>query len=156
MFLWNLLFFSNKTWSHTKDRSSHQRCSVIKGRHKNFATFTGKHLFVLESLFNKVCNFIKKRLKHKCFPLNIAKFLRTPTLKNICERLLLKGSKNFPHMLNGWSTKELSLIPFKVSFLVHTNQSMWYLTLCAIWYYLYNLTATLLKVTLLHGCFPRF
>ena len=28
-------------------------------------------------------NFIKKRLQHKCFPVNIAKFLRTPLLKNI-------------------------------------------------------------------------
>ena len=25
------------------------------------------------------------------FPMNIAKFLRTPTLRNICKRLLLKG-----------------------------------------------------------------
>ena len=37
---------------------------------------------MLESLFNKLadpqgCNFIKKRLQHRCFPLNIAKFLRT-------------------------------------------------------------------------------
>ena len=44
--------------------------------------------------FNKVaglqaCNFIKKRLQHKCFPKNIAKFLRTTILKNICEQLLL-------------------------------------------------------------------
>ena len=49
---------------------------------------------VLESLFNKVvgreaCNFIKKRLQHRCFPMNIAKFLRTPILKNIYKRLLL-------------------------------------------------------------------
>ena len=49
---------------------------------------------VLESLFTKaadlqVCNFIKKRLQHKCFPVIIEKFLRIPTLKNICEGLLL-------------------------------------------------------------------
>ena len=25
----------------------------------------------------KACNFIKKRLKYRCFPVNIAKFLRT-------------------------------------------------------------------------------
>ena len=41
-------------------------------------------------LFNKVeglqvCNCIKKRFQHRCFPLNIAKFLKTPILKNICE-----------------------------------------------------------------------
>ena len=50
---------------------------------------------VLESLFNKLaelkaCNFIKKRLQHRCFPVKFAKFLRTPILKNICGRLLLK------------------------------------------------------------------
>ena len=38
---------------------------------------------MLESLFNtvaglKVCNFIIKRLEHRCFPLKFAKFLRTP------------------------------------------------------------------------------
>ena len=42
---------------------------------------------VLESLFNKVvglqaCKFVKNRLEHGYFPLNIAKFLRTPILKN--------------------------------------------------------------------------
>ena len=52
----------------------------------------------LESLFNKAagleaCNVIKKRLQLWCFPLNIAKFLRTPILKNICERLLLRVPK---------------------------------------------------------------
>ena len=35
------------------------------------------------------CNFTKKRLQHRCFSVNIAKFLRTPILKNNCERLLL-------------------------------------------------------------------
>ena len=50
---------------------------------------------MLKPLFNKVadfqaCNFIKKRLQHWCFPVNIAKILRTAILKNICERLLLK------------------------------------------------------------------
>ena len=37
---------------------------------------------VVEFLFNKVatlkgCNFVKKKLRHTCFPVNIAKFLRT-------------------------------------------------------------------------------
>ena len=50
---------------------------------------------MLESLFNKVaaiqaCNFMKKILQHRCFTVKFAKFLRTPILKNICERLLLK------------------------------------------------------------------
>ena len=38
----------------------------------------------------KACNFIKKRLQHRCFPVKCAKFLRIPPiLKNIYERLLL-------------------------------------------------------------------
>ena len=58
---------------------------------KNFAIFTGKTP-VLESLFAKVaelqtCKFIEKRLRPRCFPVNITKFLRTSILKNICERL---------------------------------------------------------------------
>ena len=50
---------------------------------------------VLESLFNaaQACNFIKKRLQHRYFPVKFAKFLRTPILKNICERLLLNLSR---------------------------------------------------------------
>ena len=49
---------------------------------------------MLESLFKNVaglqaCNFIKKTLQHWCFPMYFVKFLRTPILKNICERLLL-------------------------------------------------------------------
>ena len=31
----------------------------------------------------------KKRLQHKCFPVNVAKLLRSPILKNMCETLLL-------------------------------------------------------------------
>ena len=48
---------------------------------------------MLESLFKnvaglKACNFIKKRPEHRCFPVNIAKFLILLNSKNICERLL--------------------------------------------------------------------
>ena len=38
----------------------------------------------------KTCNFLKKRLQHRCFPVNIAKFLRTLILMKICEQLLLQ------------------------------------------------------------------
>ena len=67
-FLFNLFF-----------RSSHWRCSVKK---------------VLESLSNnvagpQVCDFIKKSLQRRCFPLRFVKILRTPILKNISERLFL-------------------------------------------------------------------
>ena len=73
-------------------RSSCQRCSVKKDVLKNIANFTGKHP-VLQSLFNnvtglQVCNFIKKILQHWYFRMKFAKLLRTPILKNICERTL--------------------------------------------------------------------
>ena len=56
--------------------------------------------------------FIKKRLQYRCFLVNIAKFLRIPILKNICERLLFQmgihGCCNYKSFhsrtpaLNGW------------------------------------------------------
>ena len=63
---------------------------------RNFAKFTGKHL--CQSLFfNKVAGLrpatlLKKRLWHRCFPVNFPKFLGTPFLQNTSRRLLLKFS----------------------------------------------------------------
>ena len=37
---------------------------------------------VLESLLQRDANFIKKRFQYRCFPVNIAKFLRTAFLSN--------------------------------------------------------------------------
>ena len=37
----------------------------------------------------EACNFIKKRLWHRCFPVNFATFLRSPFLQNTSGRLLL-------------------------------------------------------------------
>ena len=57
---------------------------------KNFVIFTGKHLcWSLFLIKLQACKFIEKRLQHWCFPLHVKKFLRTPILKNIRERLLL-------------------------------------------------------------------
>ena len=63
------------------NRSNRPEVFCEKGVLKSPAVFTGKH--VLESLFKKVeslqaCNFIKKRLQRRCFPVNVAKFLWTP------------------------------------------------------------------------------
>ena len=43
-----------------------------------------------KKLFLKKYAIFTGRLQHMCFPKNIAKVLRTPILKNICERLRLK------------------------------------------------------------------
>ena len=65
---------------------------------------------VLESLFNKVpglkvCNFIKTKLQHRYFPVKFAKSLTTPTLKNICERLVFPVGE-----LSACGTYEQSLL----------------------------------------------
>ena len=62
-----------------------------KGLLKYFTNFTRKHLrwsnFLIK--FTATDLFIKKRLRHRCFLVEFAKFLKTPILKNICERLPL-------------------------------------------------------------------
>ena len=71
-----------------------QRCSVEKGFLRNFEKFTGKQLF--QSLFfNKVAVrrpaiLLKERLWHRCFPVNFAKFLRTPFSTEHLQWLLLQ------------------------------------------------------------------
>ena len=62
-------------------RNSHWRCSMKKAVLKNFAIFIGKTL--------SWSLFLIKLFQHRCFTVNMAEFLRTAILKNICERLLL-------------------------------------------------------------------
>ena len=93
------------TWSvrevtkrHLKSRSSHRSCSVRKADHRNLTKFTGKHL-CWSLFFNKVAGLrpailSKKRLWHRCFSVNFAKFPRTPFLQNTSGQLLLKKEKN--------------------------------------------------------------
>ena len=62
-------------------------CSIEKGVLKNFAKFTEKHLW--QSLFLQVATLLKKRLWHRCFPVNFSKFLehlfyRTPLDDYFC------------------------------------------------------------------------
>ena len=63
-----------------------------KGVFRDFAKFTGKHL-CQSVFFNKVglrpATLLKKRLWHRCFPVNFEKFLRTPFLTEHLWWLLL-------------------------------------------------------------------
>ena len=76
-------------------QNSSSRVEVLRKKRvlRNFAKFTGKHL--CQSLFfNKVAGLrpatsLKKRLWHRCFPVNLAKFLRTPFLTEHLRWLLL-------------------------------------------------------------------
>ena len=64
---------------------------------RNFAIFTGKQL--CWSLFLiKLQTFIKKRLQHRCFPVNIAKFLRTLFFIAHLRWLLLNNYTHTSHL----------------------------------------------------------
>ena len=71
-------------------------CPPLSSKKKS-SVYSQENTFV-GAFFDKVAGFqawnlIKKRLQHRCLPVNIAKFLRTPILKCIFVRLLLKISQ---------------------------------------------------------------
>ena len=54
--------------------------------------------FLCKKMFLKISQYSQKNIcvgvsLHRCFPMEFAKFLRTPILKNICEQLLLLALK---------------------------------------------------------------
>ena len=72
-------------------KRSCQRCSTIMEFLK--ILHLPRKTLALESLVRlQACSFIKKRLQHRRFPVNFAKFLRTSILKNICVLLLLPSN----------------------------------------------------------------
>ena len=60
--------------------SSYQEVFCKKGVHNYFEKFTEKHL--CQSLRPEACNFIKKAIWHRCFPINFVKFFKNTFLKN--------------------------------------------------------------------------
>ena len=92
--LWRNLFtwLSNSWQILSYSQKQPQEVFCKKSLLKNLAKFTGKHLQSL--FFNKVAGIkpatlLKKRLWHRCFPVNLAKFLRISFLWNTSWRLLL-------------------------------------------------------------------
>ena len=90
-------------------RSSHQKCSARKAVFKNFAKFRGKRMCQVV-FFNRVAGpepatLLKKTLWHRCFPVNSAKFLRSPFSQNTSGRLFLDNhhllAENPSKVLNG-------------------------------------------------------
>ena len=78
--------------------SSHRRYSVKKRHSFKFCNIHNNTI-VLESLF-------KKRLQCNCFPVNIAKFLRAPILKNASKQVLLTSVPK-DRLLHVWLQKRL-------------------------------------------------
>ena len=112
-------------------RSSHRRCSVRRGFLRNFAKFSGKYL--RQSLFfSKVAGvrpatLLKKRLWHRRFPMNFAKFLRTPFLWNTTgrKRLLLPFIYLINFFLHGLKLKHWVVFTKYIAsgFLYNSNEN---------------------------------
>ena len=76
-----------KSWS-SKFRHIHRKdlqvCNFIKKRLQHGCFSVNIGILRLEA-----CNFIQKRLQYRCFPVNIEIFLRTHILKKNCKPLLI-------------------------------------------------------------------
>ena len=95
-------------------RSSRWQVFFKIGAPKNFAIFTGKHLywslFLTKLQASRSATLLKKR-QHWCFPVNMAEFLRTPFFHRIkfsrveqrteyisltsCQVAIFKGSERY-------------------------------------------------------------
>ena len=79
-------------------RSSRLEVFCRKDVLRNFEKFTGKHLCQC-LLFNKVAGLktvtlLKQRFWYRCFPVNFSKFLKTPSITEHLQWLLLKTPVN--------------------------------------------------------------
>ena len=107
-FLWHLDKLGSRPglhWYQLPLRSSHRRCPIKKDVFKNVAELRGNHMCP-SLFFNEVAaTLLKKRLWHRCFPVNFAKFLRAPFLKEHLWWLLLFiicHRSNFSYALLNW------------------------------------------------------
>ena len=79
----------------SRSKAVDQRCSVKKVFLEFSQNSQEKHL--CQSLFNKVAGLLKRRIEHRCFPVNFAKFLRTPFFIEYLWWLLLLLLKYIMH-----------------------------------------------------------
>ena len=100
-----------------KLRSSHLKVFCRKVVLRNFLKFTGNTCArVSFSTGLRPATLLKKRLWHRCFPVNFAKFLRTPFLTEHLQWLLLKTAFWFS-VSTTFSKKNINI--FKDSLLVN-------------------------------------
>ena len=96
---------------HIRIRSSRPEVFYKKGVLKNFSKLTRKHL--RRSLFlNKIAGLrllilLKKRLWHKCFPVNFVKYLRIPIFIEHLWWLLLQNNKHYLDRFIPMNSREL-------------------------------------------------
>ena len=86
---WLLPYF----WSfkyHCGDDVSNRPLYISNSRSSRPEVFCKKGVLIISQNSQEAGNFIKKRLWHRCFPVNFAKFVRTPFLTEHLWWLLLK------------------------------------------------------------------
>ena len=87
-------------WGNITLKSIHRRCSV----RKIFPKYTGKHL----CQGHKVSTLLKSKLWHRYFPVNFAKFLRTPL--GTCLWTLLTGIFLGLGMGKSWTSADFNQV----------------------------------------------
>ena len=99
---------------------SYKKGSIKKAVLKNFSTFIAKHLswsLLLIKLQVFRPETLLKRLQHRCFPVNIAKFLRKPILQSICEDCFwfvkIVNQKTTAHTVNTFVHNKVCLVIFQ-------------------------------------------
>ena len=107
---WKIYPSSSPLPNHNTIRSSPPEVFCKKGFLTNFAKFTGKHL--CQSL--RPATLLKKSHWHRCFPVNFAKFLRTPFSTEHLQTTASvdRNSRDGGTMyhLSCWKPKSLNLI----------------------------------------------
>ena len=87
--LWQLLL--KHIFGRISGRGNVVEENVRKGSFFYLSDANGAVLVSLLSILNmRPATLLKKKLWHRCFPVNFVKFLRTPFLQNTSERLLLQ------------------------------------------------------------------
>ena len=153
--IWYLLLTVAPVQKQPPEVFSKKRCSVRKVVLRNFAKLTGKHK--CQSLFfNKVAGLrsavlLKKRLWHRCFPVNFAKFLRAPFFgkhvqtaasasscsgllwkhqlnlrsshKLLCKKGILRKFANFTGEQLCWSLFLIELVTFRLATLLKRDSN---------------------------------
>ena len=111
---WNTNYKGNQSWHKTKrytfsffsDIDVEKSCFLCRGKipyehfllflsfMKIFRSSRSQMFFKIDAVKNFAIFWIKKKLQHMCFPVNIAKFLRTTFLQNFygtCFRIFLRA-----------------------------------------------------------------
>ena len=83
----------------------------IRGSHWT----TTNCLSVFDHYVGRPATLLKKRLWHRCFPVNFEKFLRTPFLQNTSGKMLLLYLTRFSNVSYFNPTHKLSKWKFRIS-----------------------------------------